>query len=97
MVSRRQLAGSAWGVTLFLTLFIGQVHAHVTLDFPNGGEVLEAGSVAQIEWHDVITHGSADYDLWYSTTGPDGPWIVIDSDLPPSGSYDWVVPDTPSN
>jgi hypothetical protein len=97
MVSRRQLAGSAWGVTLFLMLFTGQVHAHVTLDFPNGGEVLEAGSVTQIEWHDVVTHGSADYDLWYSTTGPEGPWIVINSDLPPSGSYDWVVPDTPSN
>ncbi len=97
MVSRRQLAGSAWGVTLFLMLFTGQVNAHVDLDFPNGGEVLEAGSVTQIEWHDVITHGSANYDLWYSITGPEGPWIVIDSDLPPSGSYDWVVPDTPSN
>ncbi|MEE9603649.1 MAG: PKD domain-containing protein [Thermoguttaceae bacterium] len=59
--------------------------------------MLEAGSVTQIEWHDVITHGSANYDLWYSITGPEGPWIVIDSDLPPSGSYDWVVPDTPSN
>ncbi len=97
MVSRRQLAGCVWGVTLFFMLFAGQVHAHVALDFPNGGEVLEAGSVTQIQWHDVVTHGSADYDLWYSTTGPEGPWIVIDSDLPPSGSYDWVVPDTPSN
>ena len=101
MVTRRQLAGSAWGVTLFLTLFAGQVHAHVTLDSPNGGEMLEAGSVAQIVWHDVVTHGPADYDLWYSITGPDGPWIVIDSNLPPSGSvstsYDWVVPDSPSN
>ena len=101
MVTRRQLAGSAWGVTLFLTLFAGQVHAHVTLDSPNGGEMLEAGSVAQIVWHDVVTHGPADYDLWYSITGPEGPWIVIDSNLPPSGSvstsYDWVVPDSPSN
>ena len=97
MVTRRQLAGSAWGVTLFLALFAGQVHAHVALDFPNGGEVLEVGSVTQIQWHDVVEHGPADYDLWYSTTGPEGPWIVIDSDLPPSESYDWVVPDTPSD
>jgi plastocyanin len=80
-----------------LTLFTGQAHAHVALDFPNGCEVLEAGSVTQIEWHDVITHGSADYDLWYSIAGPEGPWIVIDNNLPSSGSYDWVVPDTPSN
>jgi len=97
MISRRHLAGSLRGVTFLLMLFAGQVHAHVALDFPNGGEVLEAGSVTQIEWRDVVTHGSADYDLWYSTTGPEGPWIAIDSDLPPSGSYDWVVPDTPSN
>ena len=97
MVTRRWLVGSAWGVTLFLTLFTGRAHAHVALDFPNGGEVLEVGSVAQIVWHDVVTHGSADYDLWYSNTGPEGPWIVIDSNLPSSGSYDWVVPDTPSN
>jgi hypothetical protein len=63
--------------------------------------MLEVGSVTQIVWHDVVTHGSADYDLWYSITGPDGPWIVIDSNLPPSGSvntsYDWVIPDTSSN
>ena len=101
MVSKRQLAASAWGVILFLTLLSGQVHAHVGLDFPNGGEMLEVGSVAQIAWSDLVSHGPANYDLWYSTTGPDGPWISIALDLPPSGSdshsYDWVVPDTPSN
>jgi hypothetical protein len=100
-VTRRRLAGSAWGVILFLTLLTGQVHAHVALDLPNGGEMLEVGSVTRIVWHDEVTHGPADYDLWYSTTGPDGPWIVIESNLPPAGSgnlsYDWVVPDTPSN
>jgi plastocyanin len=100
-VTQRQFAGCALGVTLFLTLLTGQAHAHVALDSPNGGEILEAGSVAQIVWHDVVQHGPADYDLWYSITGSGGPWIVIVSDLPPSGSastsYDWVVPDTPSN
>jgi hypothetical protein len=101
MVTRRQLAGIAWGVILFLTLFTGQVHAHVALDFPNGGEMLEAGSVAQIVWHDAVTHGPATYDLWYSISGPAGPWIVIDSGLPRSGlantTYAWVVPDTSSD
>ncbi len=101
MAARRQLAGGAWGVILFLTLFTGQLHAHVVLVFPNGGEMLEAGSVAQIVWGDKVTHGPANYDLWYSTTGPDGPWITIARGLSPSGSdtssYDWVVPNTPSN
>ena len=63
--------------------------------------MLEAGSVVQVVWHDAVTHGPATYDLWYSITGTEGPWMVIDSGLAPSGSenttYDWVVPDKPSN
>ena len=84
VVKQRQVAGSGWGVILFLTLLSGQVDAHVALDFPNGGERLEAGSVVQIKWHDAVDHGPADYDLWYSITGPDGPgWTsqVIFRDL----------------
>ena len=100
-VTQRRFAGCALGVTLFLTILTGQAQAHVALDSPNGGEILEAGSVTQVVWHDVVQHGPANYDLWYSITGPEGPWIVIVSDLPPSGSantsYDWVVPDSPSN
>ena len=63
--------------------------------------MLEAGSVAQIVWHDSVNHGPATYDLWYSISGREGPWIVIDSGLERSGStnetFDWVVPDTPSD
>ena len=80
---------------------IGQSYAHVALDSPNGGEMLEAGSVTQIVWHDSVNHGPATYDLWYSISGPEGPWIVIDGGLERSGStnetFDWVVPDTPSD
>ena len=101
MVTRRQLACGVWGGILFLAVLTGQAHAHVALDFPNGGEVLEAGSVAQIVWHDSVNHGPATYDLWYSISGPEGPWIVIDSGIERSGdgntTHDWVVPDTPSN
>jgi len=63
--------------------------------------MLEAGSVAQIVWHDSVNHGPATYDLWYSISGREGPWIVIASGLEGSESenttYDWVVPDTPSD
>jgi hypothetical protein len=37
---------------LVLTLFTGQADAHVALDSPNGGEMLEVGSVAKVVWHD---------------------------------------------
>jgi hypothetical protein len=101
MVSRRKLAGIASGFMLALTLLTAQVHAHVVLDSPNGGEMLEAGSVVQVGWHDSVNHGPATYDLWYSITGREGPWIIIDSGLQRSGgqmtTYDWVVPDTPSD
>jgi hypothetical protein len=97
----RRLATRTCVTAVLIVLLAAQVHAHVFLDRPNGGEVLEVGSVYKIVWGDEVSHGPADYDLWYSTTGPDGPWITIAKDLPPSGSdttsYDWLVPDAPSN
>ena len=83
-------------------LIAGPAAAHVRLDAPNGGETLEAGSAYTIVWHDSVYHGTANYDLWYSVTGPDGPWIVIERNLDfggelPSYSYDWTVPDEPSD
>jgi hypothetical protein len=76
--------------------------AHVALDTPNGGEVLDVGAVVAISWHDTIEHGAANYDLWYSTSGGGGPWIEIAADLQRSigqqvQSYDWTVPDKPSD
>ena len=101
MAPTRRLAEGALGTILFLTLLTGQVHAHVALDSPNGGEMLEIGSVAQIVWHDSVNHGPATYDLWYSISGSEGPWTIIDTGLERGGStnetYDWVVPDTPSD
>ena len=98
---RRQLVTAVGTAALFATLLTGQAGAHVALGYPIGGEVLEVGSTVQITWSDVVDHGPADYDLWYSVTGPDGPWISIEGGIPRSGAvpetYDWPVPDTPSN
>lgn len=85
---------------LLLTLVAGPAFAHVGLDAPNGGEVLEAGSVTTIAWHDVINHGPSNFDLYYSTTGSDGPWTTIAQNLVFDiglYSFDWVVPSTPSD
>lgn len=78
-------------------------YGHVTLNTPNGGEVLEAGSGATIEWRILIQHNQLNWDLWYSTTGLAGPWLEIATDLPPGSpvagsihTYDWTVPDDPS-
>lgn len=82
----------------------GVAAGHVTLDEPNGGEVLEVGSAFLIEWHVQIQHDTQNWHLFYSTTGENGPWISIAISLPPGDttqgamhSYSWTVPNTPSD
>jgi hypothetical protein len=76
------------------------VRAHVKLDSPNGGEILNIGSTFMIEWHPIIEHDTIDWDLWYSITSSNGPWEVLSLDLPlgnpvagSNHSYNWLVPD----
>lgn len=78
--------------------------AHVTLLAPNGGEALGVGCQFKIEWTIAIKHNQLNWDLWYSNSGPNGPWITIAMDLPPGdfavGSlheYLWTIPDDPSD
>ena len=78
--------------------------AHVELDSPNGGESLDPGAVATVSWKVLIPHQLLNWDLWYSTTGPDGPWMEIAMDLPPGSNavesvhtYDWTIPNTLSS
>ena len=78
--------------------------AHVRISVPNGGEELEVGSIYTVRWTIVIQHNQLNWDLWYSTTGPGGPWTTIVENLPPGpfnvGSvhtYDWVIPDAVSD
>ena len=78
--------------------------AHVRLDLPNGGEELEVGSIYTIQWTILISHSLQNWDLWYSTTGSNGPWTVIAMNLAPGSgavgsvhTYDWTVPDDPDD
>lgn len=81
----------------------GSASAHVSLLDPNGGQVLQAGSVYRIRWRVDVGHDTQAWHLHYSTTGSSGPWIPIAVDLPPGNTstgdintYDWTVPNTPS-
>ncbi len=91
--------------SLFITAIVlassaTAARAHVQLDRPNGGEMLEVGSVFTVRWHILIAHNLQNWDLWYSTTRSNGPWTVLAMNLPPGSgavgsvhTYNWTVPD----
>lgn len=90
--------------TSVATLAAATATAHPQINKPNGGVTLPCGSVYTIEWTINIAHNTLNWDLWYSTSGTGGPWIVIAMDLPPGDitvgsihTYDWVVPDDVSS
>ncbi len=91
------------GLAAACFLFAGPAAAHVTLEVPNGGEVLKPGTVFTIRWRIVIAHNLQNWDLWYRT-GPSEQWLTIAMDLPPGDptrgsihTYKWTVPNTPTD
>ncbi len=96
--------GKLFAVILLLTFLSPMLQAHVQLLAPNGGEVLDVGSTYTIQWQVLIQHSTQNWDLSYSTTGPNGPWLPIADNLPTgdptAGSihtYDWTIPETISD
>lgn len=67
----------------------------VTVVQPNGGEVLNAGSVYAIQWNATDNIGITSTDVDYSYDGGTNWYDVADLAGNP-GSYDWTVPNTPS-
>ncbi len=100
--SRR--AHHPWGWILACCLAAATpLAAHINLVGPNGGEVLMAGEEVSVNWEIQVQHDLQNWDVWYSTSGANGPWIPIATDLPPgdptSGSqhtFEWTVPADPS-
>jgi hypothetical protein len=60
--------------------------------YPNGGEILTAGSICEITWQGT---GEGNAVLEYSIDGGDS-WTTIAGSTPNDGNYDWLVPNTPS-
>jgi hypothetical protein len=79
--------------------FTSAAQAHVEVQAPNGGETFIVGDQVNISWTILIAHNLQNWDLWYSTTGANGPWIPMATDLTAGSglvgsihSYDWTVP-----
>jgi len=67
---------------------------------PSGGEVFIGGSVGFIDWTSAVPSGeTTSVRLELSLTGPDGPWYLIDEDLPNNGRHQiiWLLEANSSN
>jgi len=80
-----------------------EASAHVTLDEPNGGEILDVGDTFAVEWNVAVEHDTIAWDLEYSTDGG-ATWKEIALALPPGDistgaqhTFPWTVPDDPSD
>ncbi len=91
-------------VTFITLVFAGNACAHVLLLGPNGGQQIQAGTTVIVSWEILASHDTQNWDLWYSTTGDNGPWIPIALNLPAGviaegtvHTHQWTIPATPSS
>jgi hypothetical protein len=80
-------------IILFLSAILNtNVSAHITLNYPDGGEYFQMGEVVKIQWQVTAPHGPANVDLFFSSNGGIT-WEPIAINLVDSQQiYDWTVP-----
>jgi type IX secretion system substrate protein len=70
-----------------------QSMAHVALNYPVGGENFNSGETVTIIWTNLIPHGAANWDLYFSSDGGNT-WSEIQLDIDNGTlTFDWTVPD----
>jgi len=69
------------------------IEPSITVTSPNGGENWVAGDQHNITWN---SQGVNYVQIEYTTNGGIS-WITIISSTPSSGTYNWMVPNTPSS
>jgi hypothetical protein len=79
-------------ILILSAILTTNVSAHIALNYPNGGENFQVGEVVNIQWQVLISHGSANLDLYFSSDGGIT-WEPIALNLVDSQrAYDWTVP-----
>jgi surface antigen len=61
----------------------------ITLDSPEAGEALPAGSTYTIRWTSANLDPSGSVQVWYTDTSG---WLYVDSVSPTETQYSWTVP-----
>lgn len=83
-----QATGQVSNVVLLTVTPVVPEGLHLTA--PNGGEQLTVGSIAPIRWDTGPAANAPRVALWIQRSPADA-WEVIDSDVPNTGSYDWLT------
>ena len=69
-----------------------QLHGHVDLLTPEGGETYHPGEVVYVSWVEIQAHNTLNWDLLFSMDGGSS-WDTVKADIPVETlSYDWTVP-----
>lgn len=68
------------------------VQPSITVNSPNGGEILIIGTTYDINW---VSQYVENVKLEYSITNGSS-WLLIESSIQSTGNYSWTVPNTPS-
>lgn len=68
----------------------------VNLISPNGGEVFPPGDTCDINWIADDNVGVDSLTIFYSTDAGNN-WLLISSGEPNDSTYEWVIPNTPSD
>ncbi len=76
-----------------LQIISHHLFAHVTLDYPQGGETFIVGETVTIQWHIAIPHETLNWDLFFSSD--EGvTWDTLQLNIPTEQiTFSWVVPD----
>ncbi len=85
--------GRSWLIMFALASLTHSAAAHVSLDYPVGGETFTVGEILTVQWHILVEHNQQDWDLYFSSDGGTT-YDPIELDLPVEQlQYDWTVPD----
>jgi hypothetical protein len=68
--------------------------AKITITSPNGGESCKVGSIHKITWTTIGNVNEVRIECSFNNGTS---WVDIVSSIPNTGSFDWTVPDNPSN
>ena len=81
------------GVDAGKTYLFHQIEQTLTMIYPNGGEVLSAGMNTPISW---VPDPSVDRVTLELSVNNGSAWMDIAENIQNSGSYNWTVPNRPS-